>query len=204
MPEAECETENHRRDPENDHDQEEQQTSGEHAQEGIGTTHRERRADGSWPMAGRADSMGPMYKTIVVGTDGSDTAAIALRHATEVAQAGNATLHIVNVYQPVNPLGMALAGVADDAGLVDAGLADHAREICAPAADAARREGVECEIHAIPGEPSDSLIAVAEQVGADLLVVGNRGMAGVRRVLGSVPNKISHHAPCSVLIVDTR
>ncbi len=145
-----------------------------------------------------------MYTTIVVGTDGSETAAVALRHATEVAKAGGATLHIVNAYQPVNTIGMALAGVAADVSVIDAGLAEHAQSICAPAADAARREGVTCEIHAIPGDPGDSLIAIAEQVGADLLVVGNRGMAGVRRVLGSVPNKISHHAPCSVLIVDTR
>lgn len=144
-----------------------------------------------------------MYTTIVVGTDGSDTAAIALRHATDVAKAGGGTLHIVNVYQPVNTLGMALAGVSSDIGAVEAGLAEHAEAICAPAAEAARRLGVPCEIHTRPGDPSDSLVAVAEEVKADLLVVGNRGMAGMRRVLGSVPNKISHHAPCSVLIVDT-
>lgn len=145
-----------------------------------------------------------MYTTIVVGTDGSDTAAIALRHATDIAKAGGATLHIVNVYQPVNTLGMALAGVSDDIETVDAGLAEHALTICAPAAEAARKLGVPFEIHTIAGDPSDSLVAIAEQVHADLLVVGNRGMAGMRRVLGSVPNKISHHAPCSVLIVDTR
>ena len=49
----------------------------------------------------------------------------------------------------------------------------------------------------------DALIDVAEQVNADLLVVGNRGMSGVRRMLGSVPNKVSHHCPCTLLIVDT-
>jgi Universal stress protein UspA and related nucleotide-binding proteins len=145
-----------------------------------------------------------MYTTIVVGTDGSDTAAIALRHATDVAKAGGGTLHIVNVYQPVNTLGMALAGVSDDVEAVEAGLAEHARAICAPAAEAAKSQGVPSEIHTIAGDPSDALVAIAEQVHADLLVVGNRGMAGMRRVLGSVPNKISHHAPCSVLIVDTR
>lgn len=148
--------------------------------------------------------MNGVYQTIVVGTDGSETAAVALRHATEIAKAGGGTLHIVNVFQPVNTIGMALAGVAADVGEIDAGLADHAQSVCAPAAEAARREGVAFQVHAIPGDPSDSLISIAEQVQADLLVVGNRGMAGVRRVLGSVPNKISHHAPCSVLIVDTR
>ncbi len=145
-----------------------------------------------------------MYTTIVVGTDGSDTAAIAWRHAIDLASAGGATLHIVNAYQPVNTVGMALAGVAADVSAIDHELEAHARTVCAPVAAAAEREGVQCEIHPIPGDPSDSLMTIAEQVHADLLVVGNRGMSGVRRVLGSVPNKISHHAPCSVLIVDTR
>ena len=145
-----------------------------------------------------------MYTTIVVGTDGSDTAAIALRHATDLAKAGGGTLHIVNAYQPVNTLGMALAGVATDVDAVEAGLAEHATSVCEPAADAARKAGVTVEIHPVSGDPSDALVTIAKQVDADLLVVGNRGMAGMRRVLGSVPNKISHHAPCSVLIVDTR
>jgi nucleotide-binding universal stress UspA family protein len=55
------------------------------------------------------------------------------------------------------------------------------------------------------GDPANALIDVAEAVGADLIVVGNRGMEGKKRfVLGSVPNKVSHHCPCSLLIVDTR
>ncbi len=145
-----------------------------------------------------------MYTTIVVGTDGSDTAAVAWRHAIDLAKAGGATLHIVNAYQSVNTMGMALAGVAADVSAIDTELETHARDVCAPVEAAAEREGVHCEVHPIPGDPSDSLITIAEQVHADLLVVGNRGMSGVRRVLGSVPNKISHHAPCSVLIVDTR
>ena len=148
--------------------------------------------------------MNGVYQTIVVGTDGSETAAVALQHATEMAKAGGGTLHIVNVFRPVNTIGMALAGVAADVSEIAGELAEQAQSVCEPAAEAARRAGVACEVHAIPGDPSDSLIAIAEQVQADLLVVGNRGMAGVRRVLGSVPNKISHHAPCSVLIVDTR
>jgi len=60
------------------------------------------------------------------------------------------------------------------------------------------------ESHPTSGDPCDALIAVAQDVDADLIVVGSRGMTGVKRfVLGSVPNKIAHHAPCSVLIVDT-
>jgi nucleotide-binding universal stress UspA family protein len=67
-----------------------------------------------------------------------------------------------------------------------------------------RAKGVEAESHARLGDPADALLEVAEEEGADLIVVGNRGMTGAKRfLLGSVPNKISHHAPCSVLIVRT-
>ena len=60
------------------------------------------------------------------------------------------------------------------------------------------------ETHSRPADAATALIDVAEEVGADLLVIGNRGMSGARRfILGSVPNKISHHSPCSLLIVDT-
>ena len=59
-------------------------------------------------------------------------------------------------------------------------------------------------MHSRPTDAATALIDIAEEVGADLLVIGNRGMSGARRfILGSVPNKISHHAPCSLLIVDT-
>ena len=77
-------------------------------------------------------------------------------------------------------------------------------EVCEHAATNARRVGVKVELHAVPGDAADVLVDVATQVGADLVVVGNRGMSGARRfVLGSVPNKVSHHCPCSLLVVDT-
>ena len=63
---------------------------------------------------------------------------------------------------------------------------------------------MQAETHNVGGDPADALMRVATDTGADLLVVGNRGMAGARRfVLGSVPNKVSHHCPASLLIVDT-
>ena len=72
------------------------------------------------------------------------------------------------------------------------------------AAGAARDAGVEAETHAREGDPADAILDVAEEIGADLIVVGNKGMTGARRfLLGSVPNKISHHAPCGVYIVRT-
>jgi nucleotide-binding universal stress UspA family protein len=66
------------------------------------------------------------------------------------------------------------------------------------------QQGLKPEVHAATGSPADAIVRVAEQEKADLVVVGNKGMKGVRRVLGSVPNSVAHGAPCSVLIVDTK
>lgn len=149
-----------------------------------------------------------MYRVIAVGTDGSETAAAAVGHATRLAKLTGATLHIVNAYRTVSASSAAMASSfsawSDDLDSVNAEISSTAEGICAQAASGALREGVKVEQHARPGDPSDVLLAVAEEVGADLLVVGNQGMTGVRRfVLGSVPNKVSHNCPCNLLIVDT-
>ena len=65
------------------------------------------------------------------------------------------------------------------------------------------KEGVEAKYYPAAGDAAEAIVRVADQIGADLIVVGNKGMKGVRRVLGSVPNSVAHHANCSVLIVDT-
>ena len=149
-----------------------------------------------------------MYKTIVVGTDGSATAGIAVDHATSLAKSSGATLHIVHAYRAVlvgeAALSATSGGPTIDVEGVNRGIAEHAAGVCEHAVSNAERSGVKVESHSMSGDPCDSLIAVAQEVGADLIVVGNRGMTSKKRfVLGSVPNKISHHAPCSVLIVDT-
>ena len=70
------------------------------------------------------------------------------------------------------------------------------------AAGPAREAGVAVNTHAREGDPADAILDVAEETKADLIVVGNKGMTGAKRfLLGSVPNKISHHAPCGVYIV---
>ena len=72
------------------------------------------------------------------------------------------------------------------------------------AAQAIRDQGIRVEVHAREGDPADAILDVAEEQGADLIVVGNKGMTGAKRfLLGSVPNKVSHHAPCSVMIIRT-
>jgi nucleotide-binding universal stress UspA family protein len=150
-----------------------------------------------------------MYSTIVVGTDGSETAAVAVHHAAMLAKSSGATLHIVHAYRAVlvseAALSVTSGGPTIDVEGVNAGIAEHAAQVCTHAAADAERSGAKVETHSMRGDPCETLIALAQDVGADLLVVGNRGMTSVKRfVLGSVPNKISHHAPCSVLIVDTR
>ena len=72
------------------------------------------------------------------------------------------------------------------------------------AAEQIEKDGVEVKIYAREGDPADAILDVAEEENADLIVVGNKGMTGAKRfLLGSVPNKVSHHAPCSVMIIRT-
>jgi nucleotide-binding universal stress UspA family protein len=149
-----------------------------------------------------------MYSQIVVGTDGSPGATIALDHATELARMSGATLHIVSAHRVTTPYQLAAASEVGMAASVvgesnDAIHAD-AQRICDAAVERAAAAGVKAEAHCVPGDAADALLTVAKDTGCDLLVVGNRGMTGVRRfVLGSVPNKLSHNSPASLLIVDT-
>ncbi len=149
-----------------------------------------------------------MYKNIVVGTDGSSSAEIAVNHAASLAKATGATLHIVHAYQEVSvhvaALSASSGGPVVDLSPLNAAISDSAHSVCDHAAAGPSEQGISVETHAVSADPATALINVAQSVGADLLVVGNRGMAGVKRfVLGSVPNKIAHHAPCSLLIVNT-
>jgi nucleotide-binding universal stress UspA family protein len=149
-----------------------------------------------------------MYKNIVVGTDGSETADIALQHALMLAKASGGTLHVVNAYQNVS-LSMAAmsagsGGPAVDLDRLNTGMQEYGDTVCAAASARAAEAGVEVLTHVVCSDPADALVTVANDVHADLLVVGNRGMSGLKRfMLGSVPNRISHHAPCSLLIVNT-
>ena len=149
-----------------------------------------------------------MYKRIVVGTDGSAGANMAVDTATELARLTGATLHIVNAYQAATAHHLAAAAqVGIPAGDIvesEQAIRSDAQRVCDQAAVRAVQAGVTAEAHAVPGDAADALLRVAEGSGADLIVVGNRGMTGVRRfVLGSVPNRLSHHCPSNLLIVDT-
>jgi nucleotide-binding universal stress UspA family protein len=140
-----------------------------------------------------------------VGTDGSDTAADAVRQATELAKLSGAQLNIVSAFAPVSSRrveGEKLDAPADVQ--YEIGPREDVNLILDAAGASARKEGVEVQTHPVEADPADAILNVAEQTGADLIVVGNKGMTGARRyLLGSVPNNVSHHAPCSVMIVRT-
>jgi nucleotide-binding universal stress UspA family protein len=135
---------------------------------------------------------------IVVGTDGSPGAEAAVQKAIELMRGSGATVHLVCAYpgrsalerigmtarqDPVNLRGVAADVLArDERRFVDAGFA--------------------VEKHVREGDPADTLIDVAGETDADMLVVGARGHTGLRRfMLGSVSAKLAHHAPRSLLIV---
>jgi nucleotide-binding universal stress UspA family protein len=142
-------------------------------------------------------------KAIVVGTDGSETAARALEEAGDLAKSAGATLHIVSAYEPATG-----ARVGGSAGPERAqwmvGPDVQVDAVLDRAAGTMHARGVQTECHARKGDPANALLDVAAEHDADMIVVGNKGMTGTKRfLLGSVPDKISHHAPCSVLIVRT-
>lgn len=149
-----------------------------------------------------------MYKSIVVGTDGSETAAVAVKQAIQLAKVLGSELHLVSAFQSVPAMAMIAPDVMAQLGTSSAKweseIANEAESQLKRIADDAKAEGVTAHVHALDGDPSEVLIGVAEKNNADLIVVGGRGMSGAGRfLLGSVPNKVSHHAPCNVLIVHT-
>jgi nucleotide-binding universal stress UspA family protein len=122
-----------------------------------------------------------VYKRILVGTDGSPTAATAVERAVEVAAATGAELTILSV-----------------------GDGERARSVVDEEAARHATSGAHIETRVASGDPASVLIDVAGGEGYDLLVVGNKGMTGASRFfLGSVPNKVSHHASVALLIVRT-
>jgi nucleotide-binding universal stress UspA family protein len=122
-----------------------------------------------------------VYERILVGTDGSSTAAIAVDRAVEVAAASNAKLTIMSVGKP-----------------------DKAQTVVDDEVKRHASAGVDIDTLVVTGDPSAALVEQAEKGKYDLVVVGNKGMTGASRFfLGSVPNKVSHHVPTALLIVRT-
>jgi nucleotide-binding universal stress UspA family protein len=146
-----------------------------------------------------------MFEAIVVGTDGSETAGKAVARAVDLAKVCGGRLLIVSAFAPV--AGTRLRDEAHQAPADLQWMVNPREDVDATlqhAAAQARDAGLEPQLFARQGDPADAILDVAEEQGADLIVVGNKGMTGAKRfLLGSVPNKVSHHAPCSVLIIRT-
>ena len=147
-----------------------------------------------------------MFASIVVGTDGSDTAKTAVRYAIDLARELGARLLIVSAYEAVAE--QRLRGerleIPEDLQWMVNPRGDVLAMLDEAKTDAATGGVEQVETFARQGDAADAILDVAEEHRSDLIVVGNRGMTGAKRfLLGSVPNKVSHHAPCSVLIVRT-
>jgi nucleotide-binding universal stress UspA family protein len=145
-------------------------------------------------------------ESILVGTDGSQTAAVAVAHAIEVARGLEARLQIVSAYEPA-PQGRLPEQALRTSSDIQWTL--NPREDVLALLESARRDAEaaglqQVETFARVGDAADAILDVAEEQRVNLIVIGNKGMTGATRfLLGSVPNKVSHHAPCSVLIVRT-
>lgn len=128
-----------------------------------------------------------------------------MRQAVDLAKLAGAQLSIVSAYAPVSKrrLQSEQEGVPADVQY-EIGPREDVNLVLDAAAASAKKEGLEVQTHPLEGDPAEAVLSVAEETKADLIVVGNKGMTGARRfVLGSVPNNVSHHAPCSVMIVRT-
>jgi nucleotide-binding universal stress UspA family protein len=135
---------------------------------------------------------------IVVGTDGSPGAEAAVQKAIELTSGSGATVHLVCAF----PGPSALERIGMTARQEPADLRGVAYDVLARDERRFREAGFEVEKHAREGDPAQTIIDVATEQSADLIVVGARGNTGMRRfLLGSVSSKLSHHSPSSLLIV---
>ena len=139
-----------------------------------------------------------MFKKVLVAADGSPTAKRAVETAAELAAMSGGLLHIVTALTPKAVTDSHLPGEFRNMGN-DGGGSALLQEL----SFIARAHGLEPVLHHVGGDPADAIIETADQIGADLVVVGNRGMKGARRILGSVPNTVAHGVNCSVMVVDT-
>ena len=140
-----------------------------------------------------------MYKTVVVGTDGSPTAERAMARAVELTRTAGGRLHVLTASAPGRS--SAAPGTRSAAPSTRA---DFQADVALEAA-LARVGGDDLDVqqHVATGDPAAEIIALAEREDADLIVLGSKGMRGAGRLLGSIPNTVSHRAPCDLLIVRT-
>src|SRR4051794_29274206 len=143
-----------------------------------------------------------MVKTIAVGTDGSGTAAKAVEFALDLAERYEAKIVFLSAYHPVSEdrLKRESRDAPEDIQW-QINPAEDVEPALRDAEDEARERGLECASEAKEGDPSKVLVDLVDKHDVDILVIGNKGMQ--RKLLGSVPNTVSHKAGCHVLIVKT-
>jgi nucleotide-binding universal stress UspA family protein len=140
-----------------------------------------------------------MATSIVVGTDGSEPADRALDEAISIALRDGASLHIVSAFP--DPA-IIRERITSSAKTESVHLAEVADSVLTRAARHAEERGVKAETYARESDPAQAILDVADEQGADLIVVGSRGLSGIQRfLLGSVSQKVSAHARCNVMIV---
>lgn len=146
------------------------------------------------------------YRSVVVGTDGSETAQDAVRQAADVAKAFGARLTVVTAYQPhsTEEVTRSQDEVPEDLKYLLTDV-NQAEDLAGRGRELAKQLGLsDVRVRTASGDPAEALLGVADDVSADLIVVGSKGMTKASRfLLGSVPNRVSHHAPCDVFIVHT-
>lgn len=121
-----------------------------------------------------------MYTKIMSATDGSKTASKAVDLAANLARSIGAELLLIHVGDPDK-----------GRGVLDEAVKKYG-------------DGLKTSTMTVSGDPAEMICETAESESVDLIVVGNKGMTGAKRfLLGSVPNNVSHHSPCNVLIVKT-
>jgi nucleotide-binding universal stress UspA family protein len=136
-----------------------------------------------------------VISTVAVGTDGSETASEAVKQAAEFARRFDANLVLLSAFKSGPP-----PPGADEANWAYSPAA-QVREILSRTEAEMNEQGLRCTTAVDEGDAADVLVRLAGECDADLLVIGNRGMQ--RRILGSVPNSVTHQAGCSVLVVKT-
>ncbi len=139
-----------------------------------------------------------MISTVAVGTDGSATADEAVRQAAQIAKRFEAKLVLLSAFQDSK---RSRGGDKDVELQWAENSAARVKSILERLETTMGKAGIECETRADAGDPAEVLVRLADECHADLLVIGNKGMK--RRVLGSVPNTVTHTADCSVLVVKT-
>ena len=138
-----------------------------------------------------------MFEVVMVGADDSETAKRAVEVATDIASMYGAKMHIVTAFEK----GVRKGDVGPEFTHVHT--EDDGSALLQTLSFIAKKQNVEPALHSVKGDAAHGLLEKAKELNADLIVVGNRGMRGLHRVVGSVPNSVSHGAHCSVLVVDT-